>query len=129
MKIDGIDHIALNVRDLDRAEKFYTEVLGFQVTHRFSTGVRHIMVDTGNSSVALFEAPDLDTKASIDQLSEKGYMHFAFKAPRERFDRIIEELKSKNVIIDDGPVKRGDGESIYFNDPDGNHLEIHSYNP
>ena len=35
------------------------------------------------------------------------------------------ELKKHNVIIDQGPVKRGDGESIYFNDPDHNHLEIH----
>ena len=32
MKIEGIDHIALNVRDLTRAEHFYTKVLGFEVT-------------------------------------------------------------------------------------------------
>ena len=36
MKLLGIDHVALNVSDLDRAETFYTEVLGFEVTHRFS---------------------------------------------------------------------------------------------
>ena len=41
----------------------------------------------------------------------------------------IKELQTKNVKIDGGPVKRGDGKSIYFNDPDDNHLEIHCDNP
>ena len=41
----------------------------------------------------------------------------------------IGELKSKNVRLDGGPIQRGDGESVYFNDPDGNHLEIHYDNP
>ena len=52
-------------------------------------------------------------------------MHLAFKTTRERFDQIIAEMKEKQVTIDSGPVRRGDGDSIYFNDPDFNHLEIH----
>jgi len=124
MKLNGIHHIALNVRDLDQAEAFYTNVLGFTVIARFSKGLRHIMVDTGNSAIALFEAPDLDTESSTDLMSETGYMHFAFRADKDQFDSIVEELKGKTNNVD-GPVKRGDGISVYFNDPDGNHLEIH----
>ena len=125
MKLKGIHHIALNVTDLDRAERFYTDILGFSVTHRFSTGLRHIMLDTGNAAIALFEAPDLEVKAAINLLSEDGYLHLAFEASATDFDNIVKELQTKNVKIDNGPVKRGDGESIYFNDPDDNHLEIH----
>ena len=55
MQLKGIHHIALNVKDLDRAERFYTDVLGFQVTHRFSKGLRHLMLETGNAAIALFE--------------------------------------------------------------------------
>ena len=124
MKIDGIDHIALNVRNLERAEKFYTEVLGFKVISRIDTGLPHIMVDTGNSAVALFEAPDLETGPSIDLMSETGYMHFAFRSTKKDQDSTIEELKKLGIEIE-GPVERGDGISIYFNDPDDNHLEIH----
>jgi catechol 2,3-dioxygenase-like lactoylglutathione lyase family enzyme len=91
MKLDGVHHIALNVKDLDRAEK----------------------------------APELETRAPLDLLSETGYMHLAFKTTRERFEQIIAEMKEKQVTIDNGPVRRGDGDSIYFNDPDFNHLEIH----
>ncbi len=125
MKLDGIHHIALNVKDLDRAERFYTEVLGFKVTHRFTKGLNHLMLDTGNSAIALFEAPDLEVKSAMDLLSETGYLHLAFKVHRDQFPAVVDELKKHNVTIDQGPVKRGDGESIYFNDPDHNHLEIH----
>lgn len=125
MKLDGIHHIALNVIDLGRAEQFYTEVLGFKVTHRFSKGLNHLMLDTGNSAIALFEAPDLEVKDAMDLLSETGYLHLAFKIHRDKFPAVVDELKKHNVTIDNGPVKRGDGESIYFNDPDHNHLEIH----
>ena len=73
----------------------------------------------------MFESPELDTRPALQHLSETGYLHLAFKADRKHFEAIVEELKRKNVIIDSGPVRRGDGESIYFNDPDFNHLEIH----
>lgn len=124
MQLKGIHHIALNVSDLDRSERFYTDVLGFNVTHRFSKGLRHIMLDTGNAHLALFETPELEMKSALEQLSDKGYMHFAFATCREEFVKIVDELKSKKVTIDSGPVVRGEGESIYFTDPDRNHLEI-----
>lgn len=124
MHLKGIHHIALNVSDLDRAERFYTDVLGFSVSHRFSEGLRHIMLDIGNAHLALFETPGLEMKPALEQLSDKGYMHFAFATSRDEFIKIIDELKNKNVHIDSGPVVRGEGESIYFTDPDRNHLEI-----
>ena len=129
MQLKGIHHIALNVKDLDRAERFYIDVLGFQVTHRFSKGLRHLMLETGNAAIALFEASELEVKEAMNLLSEEGYLHLAFEADHADFESVVKELQSKNIHIDSGPVKRGDGESIYFNDPDDNHLEIHCDNP
>ena len=129
MQLKGIHHIALNVKDLDRAEGFYTDVLGFQVTNRFSKGLRHLMLETGNAAIALFESPELEVKEAINLLSEEGYLHLALEAEPADFENIVKELQSKNIHIDNGPVKRGNGQSIYFNDPDDNHLEIHCDNP
>ena len=98
MQLKGIHHIALNVKDLDRAENFYTDVLGFQVTHRFSKGLRHLMMETGNAAVALFETPDLKVQEAINVLSEEGYLHLAFAADPADFKKIAEEL-NKNIKI------------------------------
>ena len=82
------------------------------------------MLNTGNAMLALFETPELEMKPALEELSDNGYMHFAFATSRDEFGKIIDELKRKNVTIDSGPVVRGEGESIYFTDPDQNHLEI-----
>ena len=125
MRLLGIHHIALNVRHLDRAEGFYTDVLGFKVLKRFSKGLRHLMLDAGNSQIALFEVPDLEMQSHIEELSETGYMHFAFKIEKKMFQLAVKKLSDNNIDIGEGPVRRGEGESVYFQDLDCNHLEIH----
>lgn len=124
MELKGMHHFALNVRDMDRAELFYTQVLGFKVVERYNESLKHIELDTGNVFLALFEVPNLDIQPGVDCLSEQGYMHFAFQTTRQEFPEIIDELKQNKVIMDGGPIVLGHGESVYFRDPDGNHLEI-----
>ncbi|CAI2717612.1 VOC family protein [Nitrospina watsonii] len=123
MELDGIHHIGVNVRDLDRAEAFYTQVLGFRVSERYAESMRHLMLDTGGTGLHLFEHPDLNMDAALRTLSEEGCMHLAFGTTRKRFDGIVAELKEKEVPFR-GPLVLGKGESVHFQDPDGNHLEI-----
>jgi catechol 2,3-dioxygenase-like lactoylglutathione lyase family enzyme len=125
MHLLGIHHIALNVRQLDQAERFYTDILGFKVLKRFSKGLRHLILEVGNSQIALFEVPDLEIQPHIDKLSETGYMHFAFQIDKEMFQLAVKKLLANNIDIGGGPVRRGDGDSVYFQDLDYNHLEIH----
>ena len=123
MKLDGVHHIGINVRDLVRAEAFYTEVLGFTVAERYQEEIRHSMLDTGTTKLHLFESPALNIESAIARLSEDGYAHMAFGTDREQFPRTIEELKKNNISFR-GPLILGEGESVHFKDPDGNHLEI-----
>ena len=123
MELDGVHHIGVNVRDLDRAEAFYTDILGFKVIDRYQEEIRHSMLDTGATKIHLFESTDLKFDEAIDRLSEEGYAHMAFGTSREKFPKVMEELKKHNVLFR-GPLILGKGESVHFKDPDGNHLEI-----
>ena len=123
MELDGVHHIGVNVSDLDRAELFYTNVLGFTVIDRYQEEIRHSMLDTGVTKIHLFESTDLEFEGAITRLSEDGYAHIAFGTNRRQFSQAMEELRKHNVSFR-GPLILGKGESVHFKDPDGNHLEI-----
>jgi len=127
VKLDGINHFGLNVRNMDRAEAFYTGILGFPVIMRTQTkaGLQHVEVDAGNVAIALFESPELDLTAAQKTMTEDGYLHFAFGAPYDRFDATLQALKEGGVEMDGEPRDWGNGISIYFPDPDGHQIEIH----
>jgi catechol 2,3-dioxygenase-like lactoylglutathione lyase family enzyme len=123
MQLDGVHHIGVNVSDLNRAESFYVNVLGFIVVDRYQEDIRHSMLDTGTTIIHLFESTNLEFDDAIIRLSEDGYAHLAFGTNRKQFPQIMEELKQHNVPFR-GPLILGKGESVHFKDPDGNHLEI-----
>lgn len=128
MKLDGVHHIGLNVRDINRAEAFYTEVLGFEVTERYAENIRHLMLSSPGeppdaAKVHLFETKGLDMEDALETMSGQGYAHIAFGTTREQFPIIVEELKKRKVSFK-GPLVMGKGESVHFTDPDGNPLEI-----
>jgi len=123
MDLDGIHHIGLNVSDLERAESFYTHVLGFKVIDRYQDEIIHSMLEAGINKMHLFESTDLEFDDDITRLSEDGYAHIAFGTNRKRFPQIIEELRKHNIPFR-GPLILGKGESVHFKDPDGIHLEI-----
>lgn len=126
IQINGISHYGLNVANMERAEKFYTGVLGFPVLMRTHTkaGFQHIEVDAGNVAIALFESPELDLKPAHKTMTEDGYLHFAFEANYERFDTTLQGLKDAGVKLDGEPRDWGQSVSVYFHDPDGHQLEI-----
>ncbi|MCH7498828.1 MAG: VOC family protein [Nitrospinae bacterium] len=127
IKLVGINHFGLNVRNMAKAEAFYTGILGFPVIMRTQTqaGLQHVEVDAGNVAIALFESPELDLTAAQKTMTDDGYLHFAFGAPYDRFDATLQALKEGGVEMDGEPRDWGNGISIYFHDPDGHQIEIH----
>ncbi len=126
IQLNGISHFGLNVANMKRAERFYTEVLGFPVIMRSETkgGLQHIEVDAGNVAIALFEQPQLDLKTAHKIMTEDGYLHFAFDGSYDRFDATLQALKEGGVKMDGEPRDWGKSVSVYFHDPDGHQLEI-----
>jgi len=121
--IYGIDHAAINVKDLDKSLAFYTGLLGFKITEReYSKPGIEYFLDCGDSLIGLIkddgtEEPHLLKDGGI------GGNHISFRIKTKDFDRTIEELKASNVKISFSK-KREKTWSLYFYDPDGNKLEM-----
>lgn len=126
LRLKGLDHFALNVKDMKRSENFYQHVLGFPVIHRTQTkaGLQHIELDAGNVAIALFESPELDLKAAHKIMTDDGYLHFAFGSTYDQFENTLQSLKEIGVETDGEPRDWGTSVSVYFRDPDNHQLEI-----
>lgn len=123
IRIHGLDHVAINVRDLDAALRFYTEVLGLQVTQReHSKPGKEYFLDCGSSLIGLIQG---DAASSSHLLQDEGLggNHVAFRVKTQEFDRILDELKAHGVPVRFAK-KREKSWSMYFSDPDGNKLEL-----
>lgn len=119
----GIDHVAVNVADLQRSLEFYTKVLGLKVTEREPSkpGIEYFL-DCGDSLIGLIQAKDLSTKHPFQE-EGVGANHFSFRIRAQAFDGMIRHLEGNNVKIAFAK-KRDKSWSLYFYDLDGNKLEI-----
>ena len=123
IKVQGIDHVAINVRDLEKSLKFYTDVLGLSITAReYSKPGVEVFLDCGASLVGLIQGkPEEDEHFLKD--GGLGGNHVSFRFRKADFDQAVDELKKHNVQILFSK-KREKSWSVYFLDPDGNKLEL-----
>lgn len=123
MKILGIDHAAISVRDLDKSVEFYTKVLGLKITAREHNkpGIEYFL-DCGSSLIGLIQAKPGGPEHLL-QDEGLGGNHVSFRVETEAFDAVVQELEKNGVPIKFSK-KRERSWSVYFLDPDGNKLEI-----
>jgi lactoylglutathione lyase/glyoxylase I family protein len=121
--IQGIDHVAINVRDLNQAVSFYTKVLGLKITQREPSkpGVEYFL-DCGNSLIGLIQAQDTSRQHAFEN-EGLGANHFSFRIHARDFDSMIQRLEENHVKIEFAK-KREKSWSLYFYDMDGNKLEM-----
>ena len=119
------DHLALSVKDVNRSAEFYKSVLHLkEITNRTEVeGVRWFSLGEGKEL-------HLVSVLKEDVILNKA-LHFALTT--DDFDPIVKNLESMNIVYSDWPgtpnkiTIRADGiKQIYFQDPDGNWVEINS---
>jgi catechol 2,3-dioxygenase-like lactoylglutathione lyase family enzyme len=135
IKIIKLDHIVLNVRDIDRSLKFYTETLGLQPERvdefkAGKVGFPSVRVNDG-TIIDLFPIKGPAAGNISDEKFASNLNHFCMVIGAEDFAGIVEYLKEKEIPIRAGPVSRwgarGRATSVYFLDPDGNEIELRCY--
>lgn len=131
----GIDHLAIVADDMPIAMDFYTRVMGFTLVHVRRVpyerdrgqppyeNLRHYFFDMGNDSLfAVFEYPKGLPRQNRDHVG--GVQHIAFHVRPEKFDELIDRVKTRGVNVI-GPVPLGGRFwSAYLFDPFGIRLEF-----
>ena len=116
-----IGHVHLKVRDLDRAVDFYTRFLGLNVTERIGHQFAFLSAGTMHHEVAL---QALGPDAPSPPRHGVGLYHTAFEVPDRRMLAEVYRLLI-NAEIDVNPIDHRISWALYFNDPDGNGLEVY----
>ncbi|MEW6156811.1 MAG: VOC family protein [Verrucomicrobiota bacterium] len=120
-RLEQIDHIALNVRDVARSTAWYQEVLGLE--RRFAEHwPMPVALGAGSTWLALFAAADNEPLPSKGKI---GFRHLAFRVSRDNFEKAQIELRSRGIPFEF--EDHGIAHSIYFRDPDGHELELTTY--
>ena len=123
IRIQGIDHVALNVRNLDKSVEFYTRVIGLKITAREPSkpGIEYFL-DCGPSLLGIIQAKNLDDAHPFAH-EGLGANHFSFRVHSDDFEPMIKRLEEHGVTIEYAK-KREKSWSLYFYDMDGNKLEV-----
>jgi catechol 2,3-dioxygenase-like lactoylglutathione lyase family enzyme len=123
-ELEGIDHVALAVTDIERSAHWYIDVLGFEQLHQGMWGGVPLFVGKGTTALALFPARH-DARRPSSRADHIGMLHLAFRASAVGFAAAQAALQSRGIRFNF--QDHGISHSIYFDDPDGNELEITTY--
>jgi catechol 2,3-dioxygenase-like lactoylglutathione lyase family enzyme len=128
IKTRGVHHIGIAVDDMERAVKFYTEVLGMTVAKlsRDDMGDKLSRADlrSGADTVVLFQRAEPREK---DAVKEDGATHQAFVVDSGDFELAVKKMTEWGVRVYDIPmVERPTGRGFYFFDTEGNLLQLYA---
>lgn len=121
VRLHGLHHTGVFVRDLDDAIPFYEDILGMECFLRVE-GQAFLRFGRGDE-FALFEDPERaprDGPAKLADPHKKAHAAFAIAA--EDYEAAKREFAHRGQPTT--AVQWGDHECLYFTDPDGNLLEL-----
>jgi catechol 2,3-dioxygenase-like lactoylglutathione lyase family enzyme len=118
-----LDHTIVPAHDKEASARFFARVFGLEYKGLWS----HFAPVKVNDTLTM----DFDNRDEFDKL------HFAFLAPDDEFDAVLERVKQEGIPFGSGPWSLEDGEinhhhggrGFYFQDPNGHVLEVitHTY--
>jgi catechol 2,3-dioxygenase-like lactoylglutathione lyase family enzyme len=115
VKPQDLNHVVLNVGDMERSERFYRELLGFQLTDRFIGGLSFWACNANHPSLAFSQFP-----------GGPAFHHAAFDMKDwEEWIRAVYFAGERGIKRVWGPGRHLFGNNLfsYYKDPEGNTVE------
>lgn len=126
VKVKGIDHVTVVVKDLEQSRRFYADALGMRQVPRPAFSFEGLWFQAGSTQVHLILEFARSAPAGNllpPQRRSSLAQHTAFLVEDAR--SVIARMKELGVPIVDGPKSRPDGYiQVFVTDPDGHVIEL-----
>jgi catechol 2,3-dioxygenase-like lactoylglutathione lyase family enzyme len=130
MKVNGdvhhLDHFVVAVMNPDRAEKFYTEVMGARtLKYENAPNMTRVFMKLGENHVGLFS----QGKATLPKRENvNSYPRHSFQVPEGEYDQMVAKIRRECSFVRDIKSESGLGcpwnDGLVFQDSEGNFIEI-----
>ena len=118
-----IGHVHLKVADLERAMKFYRDVLGFEVTQQYGRQAAFLAAGGYHHHIGLNTWESAG--GSPPPRGTTGLYHHAIVYPtRAALAEALRRVMAAGIELE-GASDHGVSEAIYLRDPDGNGVELY----
>ena len=113
---NGLNHLALRVKDPGRTAQFYTDLFNMEITR--STPDMAFLKTIGSTDMITLNRSDTDVTP------DQGLVHFGFIVEPEQFDAALQTIQAQSITVVSGPSERAEGRYVFIEDPDGYTVEI-----
>ena len=125
IKTRKLGHVVLTVTDIERSTKFWTDIMGFEVSDTNERGMIFLRNSSDHHTIALVPA---ETPSAVPKEGQPGFHHCALEVETvSELFKIRDFLRERGVpIVYEGRRGPGGNPGIEFKDPDGFNIEIYS---
>jgi glyoxylase I family protein len=118
--LKGVHHIALNCRDVVKVARFFKDVLEVPIPEEHLTEGAPIYFQIGSyTRIGLHPYTGDEERNGVGQVD-----HIAFTiTSRAELDYLVDKLEAENICYR-GPIARPESFNVYFETPEGHHLEV-----
>ena len=121
-RIRRLDHVSLNVADRQRSISWYQDVLGLEARNEPTRDDWPVFMGE-SGCIALFQAQATGVECRSPE--SVGVRHVAFLVGKDDLERAQAHLAEEDIEF--RFEDHGNAHSVYFEDPDGNVIELTTY--
>ena len=117
--MSGVSELVLEVVDLEAAERFYADVLGFPVVDRWPAREAIWVMAGDRTRIGLW-------RPQVGLMGGRGglHVHFAMHIAEDDFDAAVALLRERGQEVREVSFGETHGRAAYVDDPDGNVVEL-----